>query len=107
MGIVQPERRLAYQFASLGDRQPVTSLDEATQIRAIDKFHDEIGSPVELPGIGGRDDIRVAELAYGPHLALKASGRGGIAQTMRRKHLDGHELVEPRVHRPVNAPHSP
>ena len=80
---------------------------QAAQVGAVDQVHRHEQQPVLLAGVVDRDDVRVAERDGDPRLASgSARGSASSPARSRRDHLQGDDVVERQVGRPVDDTHA-
>jgi hypothetical protein len=78
MRVLQPQRTLAGNFASEGDRKRALTPNHPLQVNAVNPFHGHEMPGFNAAGIGGGDKVWVLEMPHDSHLALEASQMRGV-----------------------------
>ncbi len=97
---------LTDDLAGVGDRQRPDTLDELTQVQSVDVFGDENRGAIDVAGIVGGDDVRVAESADGPHFGFEPLPHPRIGQAVSGQQFDRDFTAEFRVPGEKHAAHA-
>ena len=96
------------QLQGLGRRELLVP-DEAVEVRAIHKLHDEVETAAgHLAEVVDRHDTGMVQAREQLRLALEAGDKGLLLRLcqFRGQHLDGHGALQLDLHRLVNGPHA-
>src|SRR5262245_34773851 len=97
MSVVDPPGGLQNIVESPIDAQAAALANERCEIQAIDELHDEKVRTLEYVGVVGGDDVGMAETGGRFDLALKPQQGPRQSDNLRRKHLERHQALHPRV----------
>ena len=107
VGVLQSQRRLANVLARLNDLQRAILAHHPGQVGAVDKFHREVIGAVDLVGVIGADNVRMAQLGGRPNLALKTLDHLGVVEAFLADDLEGDVAVEHLLAGLEDLPHAP
>ncbi len=107
VGVLQPEGGLADEIEGGLDGQRALPLDQAGEVDAVDVFHGDRMQAVGFVGVVRTDDVRMAQLADGTHLALEPLHGLDVFQAFAAKHFEGDEPVERPLPGLENLAHAP
>ena len=102
----QPLRRLPDRLARIDDRHRPLGLDELLQVLALDVLHRQVMHSADLTRVESLDNVRMLQRPDGQHLALEPRQGIGPREEVLRQNLQGHQLAELGMSRPVNSPHA-
>ena len=88
-------------------RRQFARLLQLSQVKSIDKLHDEEGQSVGLAELMDGDDVRMAQSRQRAGLAIEPLGKTWPARGLRRENLQRHKTVERRLTGFINGPHAP
>ena len=107
VGALEPQRRLADDFASVGYPQWAASPHHLVQVQAVEQFHDEEAGPGDFAGVVGMDDIGMLHRPDGLHFPLEAGDGLCILKPSLGQYLDRHMAIQFGVQGLVNRAHAP
>ena len=85
--------------------RPAKALQVRRQVLALEKFHDQIGVPVELVPVDDRDDVGVLQAREDLCFATETPQHGRVVGPVTGEHLDGKTPRKADVLDDVNARH--
>ena len=97
--MLQAERRLAGELDGFGNRKRPQPLDTLPQILTFNKFHYQVGPPIDLVRIPRQHDIGMTEPAGGPHFSAKAFQGLLVENVLLMNRLDSDGAAQPCVPR--------
>jgi len=94
------------QLGGLGGRQASDACEQGGDVFAIHELHRNVELPIDFTDIVNAANMRMRDLARGPHLVEKPFARLDLVRGGCREELEGDGLTEHKVGRAIDLAHA-